>query len=123
LGAAFKRRGFHLLDLDAHGFHQLGEIRKLEQHADRADQRALAGDDMIGGDRRDVTARRGQPLDHHHQRLLGLQAHQRIIELLGAGRGAARRIDVDDDSGVVRLLQPLQRLDPLAGRCGSALRC
>src|SRR6185295_5095822 len=38
---------------------------------------------------------------------------QRIIELLGAGRGAARRVDVDDDGDVARFLQPLQRLDPL----------
>jgi len=47
--------------------------------------------------RGDVAAGSRQPLDHHDQRLLCLQPHQRVIELFGAGGGAARRIDVNDD--------------------------
>jgi len=66
---------------------------------------------MVGRNRRDVTTGSGQSLDHHDKRLLRLQAHERIKKLLGAGRGAAGRIDVHDNRRGARIFQPLQRLD------------
>ena len=48
VGRSLQRRGFHFLDLDADGLQEVGKIRILEQHADRADQRALLRDDVIG---------------------------------------------------------------------------
>ncbi len=68
---------------------------------------------MIGRDRRDVAARGSQSLDHDDKRLLCLQLHQRVVELLGARGGAAGRIDVHDNRRIARLAEPLQRLDAL----------
>ena len=77
-------------------FEQIGNIRILEQHADRADQRGLAGDDVIGAERRDVAAGGGKPVDHDDRRLCFAQPHQRVVELLRARRRAARTVDVHD---------------------------
>jgi hypothetical protein len=113
VGGRFQRRRLHFLDLDAHGFQQIGKIRKLKQHADRTDQRGLLRYDVIGRDRGDVAAGCRQSLDHHDHRLLRFQAHQRVEQLLGAGRGTAGRIDMHDDGRGLRLFQPLQRLDAI----------
>ena len=51
-----ERRRFDRLDLDADLVEQIGDVGILEQHADRADQRGLLGDDVIAGQRRDVAA-------------------------------------------------------------------
>ena len=76
---------------------QLGEVRILEQHADRADQRGLLRDDVIGGQsrrcsRRMPRARRPRPpaASSPSSRI------ERIVELLGAGGRAARAVDVHD---------------------------
>ena len=53
---------------------QIGDVGILEQHADRADQRGLLGDDVIAGDRGDIAAGGRKPVDHDDQRLLLLAA-------------------------------------------------
>ena len=63
--------------------------------------------------RRDIAAGRREPVDHDHHRLLGLEPHQRIVQLLGAGCRAARAVDVHDHGLGLRLGQPLERLDAL----------
>ena len=65
-----ERRRFDRLDLDADLVEQIGEVRILEQHADRADQRGLLGHDVIAGERGDVAAGGGQAVDDDDQRLL-----------------------------------------------------
>ena len=53
-----QRRRFHFLNLELPEFQKVGELRILKQHANRADQRRLLRDDVIGGERRDISARR-----------------------------------------------------------------
>ena len=101
-------------DLDAKRLQRVGEIGILEKHADRADDRGVMGDDVVAAERRDIGAGGGQPIDHHHHRLLGLQGAQGVVKLLRAGGGAAGAVDVHDDGLGARLGQPRERLDPLA---------
>ncbi len=109
-----ERCGFDGLDFDADLIQEIANVGILEQHADGTDQRRLLGNDMIAGDRGDVAAGRRQAIDHDDQRLSFLQPHQRVVELLGAGRGAAGAVDMDHhgahDRGPgkpVELLHPL----------------
>ena len=74
------------------------------------------------GQRGDIGAGGGEPVDHHHHRLLGLQLAQRVVELLGAGGGAARAVDMHDHRAGARLGQPLQRLDAVLVAADQALR-
>ena len=113
VGRRLERRRLDLFDLDAERLEEIGDVRILEQHADRADQRSLQRDDVIGRDRRDVAARSREPVDHDDQRFLLLEPHQRVVQLLGAGRGAAGGIDVHDHGPRARFPEPLQRLHPL----------
>src|SRR5215510_10914197 len=113
VGRRLERRGLDFFDLDAERLQKIGDVRILKQHADRADERSLQRDDVIGRDRRNVTARSRQPVDHDDQRLLLFEPHQRVVQLLGARRGAAGGIDVHDHGPRARFPQPLQRLDPL----------
>ena len=72
-GAALSGDDLIGFDLDADLVQQIGDVRVLEQDADRADQRGLLGDDVIAGERGDIAAGGGQAVDHDDQRLLFLQ--------------------------------------------------
>src|SRR5215813_13715758 len=113
VGGRLERRRLDFFDLDAERLQEIGDVRILEQHADRADERSLQRDDVIGRDRRNVTARSRKPVDHDDQRLLLFEPHQRVMQLLGARRGAAGGIDVHDHGPRARFPKPLQRLHPL----------
>src|SRR5215467_1167173 len=113
VGRRLERRRLDFFDLDAERLQKIGDVRILKQHADRADQGGLQRDDVIGRDRRNVTARSRQPVDHDDQRLLLFEPHQRVVQLLGARRGAAGGIDVHDHGPRARFPKPLQRLHPL----------
>src|ERR1700733_8420871 len=109
-----ERRRFHRFDLHPDFAEEIGEVGILEQHADRTDKRSLLRDDVIAGDRRNVTARRGHAVDDDDQRLLVPQTRQRVEQLLGAGGGAARTVNMDDDGARQRGFSKLvERLDPL----------
>ena len=95
-GAALSGEDLIDFDLDADLVEKLGDIGILEQHADRADQRGLAGDDVVAGECGDIAAGGGQAIDDDDQRLLSFNRDQRIVELLGAGGGAAGLVDMDD---------------------------
>ena len=113
-GAALS--GVDLIDFDLHAdlVEQIGEVGKLKQHADRADQRGLLGHDVIAGDRRDVAAGSCQAVDDDDERLLAPAGAQGIEELLGAGGGAAGTVDVDDDGARRRRSgEPVERSHPL----------
>src|SRR5262245_58908537 len=113
VGRGLERRRLDFFDLDAERLEEIGDVRILEQHADRADEGGLQRDDVIGRDRGDVTARSRKPVDHDDQRLLLFEPHQRVMQLLGARRGAAGGIDVHDHGPRARFPEPLQRLHPL----------
>src|SRR5580700_1355546 len=110
-----KRARFHRLDLDADLVEQVGKIRILEQHADRADQRGLLCHDVVAGQRRDVGAGGGEAIDDDDDRFLVPQPRQRVVKLLGAGGGAAGAVDMDDDGARQRRAgEPVERLHPIA---------
>src|SRR5262244_804357 len=113
VGRRLERRRLDFFDLDAERLQEIGDVRILEQHADRADQGSLQRDDVISRDRRNITARSRKPVDHDDQRLLLFEPHQRVMQLLGARRGAAGGIDVHDHGPRARFPEPLQRLHPL----------
>ena len=100
-GAALSGEDLIDLHLDADLVQKIADIRILKQHADRADERGLLGDDVIAGNRGDVAAGGGKPIDHDHQRLFLLQPHQRVIKLLGAGGRAAGAVDMNDHGAAV----------------------
>ena len=96
VGRRLERCRFDRFHLDADLVEQIGEVRVFEQHADRADQRGLLGDDVVARDGSDVGTGSSHAVDHDRDRLLGPHAAERVVQLLGAGGGAARRIDVQD---------------------------
>ena len=98
------------MSLDAELFQEIGHVGILEDHSDRPDERGLLRNDVIGGNRRDVAARRRKPVDHDHDRFVHPQTHQAIVELLRSGGGAAGTVEVHDHGRRAGFLQPLQRL-------------
>ncbi len=72
-GAAFSGDDFTSSTLTPTVFIRSPKIRILKQHADRADQRRLLRDDLVGGERRDVAARGRETFDDDDHRLLRLQ--------------------------------------------------
>ena len=68
---------------------------------------------MVGAHRRDIAAGGREPVNHNHQRLRGCDPAQHLVQLLGAGRGAARRVDMHDDGLGARFGQFFERLNPL----------
>ena len=113
-GAALSGVDLIGLDFDADLIQEIADVGILEQHADRTDQRSLLGNDMIAGDRSDIAAGRRQAIDHDDQRLSFLQPHQRVVELLGAGRGAAGAVDMDHHGAHDRRPgKPVELLHPL----------
>src|SRR5215469_9828461 len=93
-----ERRRFDRFHLHADLAEEIGDIRILEQHADRADQRGLLRDDVVAGQRGDIAAGRGQAVDNNHQRFFLPHARQRVEQLLRTGGGTPGTVDVDDDS-------------------------
>src|SRR4029077_16332242 len=117
-----ERAGFHRLDLDADLVEQVGKVRILEQHADRADQRGLLRDDVVAGECRDVGAGGRETVDDDDKRFLVAQPRQRVVKLLGAGGGAAGAVDMDDDGARQRRAsEPVDRLHPVTIAADQAL--
>src|SRR5579864_8476240 len=117
-----ERARFHRLDLDADLVEQIGKVRILEQHADRADQRGLLRHDVVAGERRDIGAGGGETVDDDDKRFLVAQPRQRVVKLLGAGGGAAGAVDMDDDGARQRRAgEPVERLHPVTVAADQAL--
>ncbi len=83
-------RGNDLFDLDADGLHQIAEVRILKEDADRADQRRLLRDDLIGSECCRCSRPGRETFDDDDDPSGHLQPRDRIVELLGTGGGAAR---------------------------------
>ena len=112
VGRGLQRRRFHLLDLDADRLQQLGDVGKLEQHADRADQRGLLGDDVVGGQRGDVAAGGGQALRPPPPAASSPSAASANRRAARSRRWCRRgELMWTMTAGADDVLQPLQRLD------------
>ena len=75
---------------------QAGHLAGLQQHADRAGQRGLAGEDARGGHRDHVAGRRRRAAHHGDDRLLRGNVGDRVVQALAARHAAARAVDRDD---------------------------
>src|SRR5262249_41965412 len=62
IGSGLEGGGLYLLKLDADLREQVGEIRILEQHADRTDQGGVLGNNVVRRHRRHVAAGCGQAI-------------------------------------------------------------
>ncbi len=69
------------------------------------------GNDVVGGERGHVRRRRAEGVDVGDDGLHVAELAQRVVETLAADRGAAGRVDRDNDAdNVVVLLQPVDEL-------------
>ena len=76
---------------------------------------------MVGGKRCDIGAGCREPVNDHDHRLFALQLAQRVVELFGAGGGAAWAVDMDDHRARARSAKPFKRLDPVLIAADKAL--
>ena len=86
---------------------------KLEQDADRADQRG-AGHDVVGGHGGDVAARAPRPSTTTTSGFFAFEADERVVKLLGAGGRAPGAVDMTTTALRLVLAEPLSA----ATRCG-----
>src|SRR5690242_5494802 len=118
VGLGLEIAALHLLHLHAEGVEQLLELRPLEDHADRAGDGVAAGDDVVGSNGGDVAAGGGDGAHDRHDRLLGGDLADGLVDRLGPGSGAAGAVDVDDHGlnpiGFFQLFEHLEER-PVAG--------
>ena len=95
-GLVLQRAGHQRVGVDAELGQQAREVRRLQQHADRAGQRRGSGENAIGRHRDHVAGRSGDAAHHRDHRLPGRDMGDGVVQALAAGNAAAGAVDGND---------------------------